>query len=104
VGNGVTAPFNSKPTQDNFHVDHARLGTHEEYDPTVPNEWGGTGKYVAVQNNVLSNALSTMGDIKARSSNVYEDGKTGDTAAGPCCVPSIGSPYGGRNPIFRKRG
>lgn len=104
IGFGKTIPVNSKPTQDNFHVDRSRLGVHEEYDPEVPNDWGGKGKYVSKPNDIQMNALGAMGDILAKSSNAYECGPTDETGSGPCCIPSSPSPYGRRNPIYRKRG
>jgi len=102
IGFGKTVQTNSKPAQDDFHLDRSRLGTHDEWDENAPNDWGGKGKYVPKKNDVLLNALGAMGDICAKSSNVYEDGKTSDTGSGPCCVPSAPSPYG-RNPIYNKK-
>ena len=104
IGFNRTVQTNSKPAQDNFHLDRSRLGTHEEYDPEVPNEWGGKGKYVKKPNDVQLNAIGAMGDICAKSSNVYEDGKDSNTGSGPCCAPSVYAPYSQRNPIYRKRG
>ena len=40
----VDASANSKSATDDFHIDRSRLGTHEEYNPSIANEWGGTGK------------------------------------------------------------
>lgn len=100
----VTIPVNAKPTQDQFHLDRSRLGVHEEWDETAPNDWGGKGKMVTVQNDVLQNAVASCGDIRTRSSNVYEDGESNNSGSGPCCVPSVPLPYGGRNPLLRKKG
>lgn len=99
----VSIPVNSKPMDDSFHVDRSRLGTHEEYDPDAPNEWGGKGKYVETPNDIRRNAVAHAGDLRALSSNKNPDSGQKDTGTGPCCVPSGYPPYG-RNPIYRKRG
>ena len=98
----VDAPSNSKPMDDDFHVDRSRLGVHDEYDPEAANDWGGHGKFVPVANNIRLNAIGAMGDIRAKSSNVSPDAPSDNTGTGPCCVPSP-YPPAGMNPMYRKR-
>jgi hypothetical protein len=98
----VEAPDNTKPATDNFHIDRSRLGVHDEYDPEAPNEWGGTGKYVPVPNDIRLNALSAMGDLRAKSSNASVDAESDETGAGPRCILSP-CPPAGTNPIYKKR-
>ena len=99
----VRVPTNAKPLDDNFHVDRSRLGEHEEYDPEAKNDWGGKGKMVRVANDIRLNALSAMGDLRAKSSNRDPDQDESNTGTGPCCAPAPYAPYG-KNPIYRKRG
>lgn len=99
----VDIPTNSKPGFDNFHQDRSRLGEHCEWDPDAPNEWGGKGKTVYVPNDVRLNAMSSMGDLRAKSSNKDPDQDKRDTGSGPYDVPMGYPPYS-RNPIFKKRG
>lgn len=98
----INVPVNSKPAFDQFHVSRERLGTHEEFDPEAPNDWGGKGKYVPTQNDIRRNALAAMGDIRAKSSFRNPDNGQEDTGTGPCCVPYSSAPYG-RNPMYRKQ-
>ena len=100
---GKTEIFtNSKPATDNFHVDRSRLGTHDEYDPDVKNDWGGMGKFVPKPNDIRLNAVSAMGDLRAKSSYRSVDAPTNDTGTGPCCIPPS-CPPNGMNPMYRKR-
>ena len=64
----IDIPTNSKRVFDQFHVSRERLGSHEEYDAEVPNDWGGKGKYVEKPNDIRRNAIGAMGDILAKSS------------------------------------
>jgi hypothetical protein len=98
----VEVPANSKPYDDNFHIDRSRLGVHDEYVAEAPNEWGGHGKFMPVANNIRLNAIGAMGDLRAKSSNVSLDAPSDNTGTGPCCVPSS-YPPSGTNPIYRKR-
>lgn len=97
----IDIPTNSKRAFDQFHVSRERLGSHEEYDATVPNDWGGTGKYVEKPNDIRRNAIGAMGDICAKSS-FKQPGKEEDTGAGPRCVPHLPNPYS-KNPMYKKR-
>lgn len=99
----VEAEFNDKPYCDNYHMDRSRLGTHSEWDPEAENEWGGKGATVEVPNNVRLNAMSAMGDICAKSSNVNPPAPSSDTGAGPHYIPASYPPYS-RNPMFKKKG
>lgn len=101
-GGKVDIPVNSKPANDNYHLDQSRLGMHEEWDGTVKNDWGGTGKFVPVRNDVRRNAIAAMGDLRARSSNTVIDAPSNDTKTGPCC-PSVTYPSEAMNPMYRKR-
>lgn len=94
-----TAPFNSKPTTDNFHVDRSRLGEHEEFDPTAANEWGGLGKYVKRPNSIMDNVRAGMGDIGHCSSSKNKDAPAEPTNGGSGCCPS---PYGYSQGRLRK--
>jgi hypothetical protein len=100
----VDAPANSKPATDNFHIDRARLGMHEEYDPEVKNDWGGTGKYVPKPNSIMDNVRGAMGGIGYKSSyrNTNDPVEVTSTE-GPGCCPS---PYGrdAKNPLTRLKG
>lgn len=99
----VDAPFNSKPGFDNLHVDRSRLGTHEEWDETARNDYGGTGKYVEVPNDIRRNAIGAMGDLCAKSSSWQPDAETGrDTGSGPRCMPEL-YPPNAHNPMYKKR-
>jgi hypothetical protein len=98
----VDAPANSKPATDNFHIDRARLGTHEEYDPEVKNDWGGMGKFVPKPNDIRLNAVAAMGDLRAKSSYANLNNPSSETGTGPCCIPSS-CPPNGMNPMYRKR-
>jgi hypothetical protein len=98
----VDAPANSKPYDDNFHVDRSRLGVHSEYDDKAPNEWGGKGKMVEVSNDIRLNAIGAMGDLRAKSSNRYTENPTSETGTGPCCIPTP-YPPNAVNPMYRKR-
>ena len=98
----VDAPDNTKPATDNFHIDQSRLGVHEEYDAEAPNDWGGTGKFVSVPNDIRTNAVAHMGDLRGKSSYRDLNAPTSDTGTGPCCVPSSYAPYG-KNPMYKTR-
>lgn len=98
----VEAATNSKSATGNFHVDRARLGTHEEWDPEAKNEWGGTGKYVPRPNDIRLNVIGAMGDLRAKSSNRDLNAPSSDTGTGPNSVPMSFAPYG-RNPMYKKR-
>ena len=88
----VEAPFNSKSSTDNFHVDRSRLGTHEEYVPSSkPNEFG---RYEKVSNHIKESARRNMGDLKQRSSFVDINAKA-DCGTDTCCEPV--------NPLYKKR-
>lgn len=104
IGKGGTAPFNSKPATDNFHVDRSRLGHHDEWDPDAKNDYGGTGKYVPVHNSIMDNVRGAMGGIGARSSFKCVDDPDKPTKTEgdvPCCG------YESRprsNPLMRRKG
>ena len=102
IGKGGTAPFNSKPATDDFHVDRSRLGHHDEWDPDVKNEYGGKGKYVPAHNSIRLNAISSMGDLRAKSSSAPINNPSEDTGSGPRCVP-YPCPPSGVNPMYKKR-
>ncbi len=93
-GGKVQISSNSHPATDNFHIDRSRLGTHEDYDPEVKNEWGENGKFVEKPNSIMDNVRSTMGGI----------GRLGSYKSihNPVCP----SPYtrAGRNPLTTRRG
>jgi len=93
---------NSHSATSNFFVDRSRLGTHDEYDPDVKNDWGGMGKFVPKPNDIRLNAVSAMGDLRAKSSYRSVDALTNDTGTGPCCIPPS-CPPNGMNPMYRKR-
>lgn len=57
----VEAPFNSKSSTDNFHVDRSRLGTHPEWD---------ANGYKEVPNHIKENARRNVGGLKFKSSFV----------------------------------
>ena len=103
-GGKVDISSNSHPATDSFHIDRSRLGTHEEYDPSVANEWGGTGKYVQKPNSVMDNARGAMGGIGYKSSyrSVHEPAEPTNTE-GSCCAPT---PFGrdAKNPLTRLKG
>lgn len=82
-----TAPFNSKQATTNFYQDRSRLGVHEEFDPTVPNDWGGKGKYVTRQNSIMDNVRAGMGDLGHCSSNKHRDAPAEPTNLSPGCCP-----------------
>jgi len=104
-GGKVDISTNSKSATDNFHIDRARLGTHEEYDPAEPNEWGGTGKYVQKPNSIMDNCRGAMGGIGYKSSyrSVHEPAEPTDTEGPGACCPS---PFGvyAKNPLTRIKG
>lgn len=102
IGDGATMPTNSKSYCDNFHVDRSRLGVHEEYDSETKNDWGGKGRFVEVPNDIRRNAVSAMGDLRAKSSNRNPDQEAQTTGSGPCCAPSL-YPPNATNPMYRKR-
>lgn len=102
IGKGGTAPFNSKSSVDAFHVAQSRLGTHDEWNPDAKNDWGGTGKYEQQPNDIRRNAISAMGDIRAKSSYRNPGQETKGTGAGPCCEPTLYPPYS-KNPMYKKR-
>ena len=95
---------NSKPATDNFHVDRSRLGTHDEYDPDVKNDWGGMGKYVPKPNSIMDNVRGAMGGIGYRSSfkSVHDPAEPTQTQ-GTCRPPSIYGPCAS-NPLTRTKG
>jgi hypothetical protein len=99
----VSVPTNAKPAFNSFHVDRERLGTHEEWDPEAKNDYGGTGKYVTKPNSIRLNAISAMGDLRAKSSNRDLNVPSEDTGTGPHFIPSAYAPYG-KNPMYKKRG
>jgi hypothetical protein len=99
----VRVPSNSKPANDDFHIDRSRLGVHEEYDPEAKNDWGGTGRFVERQNSITDNARASAGDIRACASykNVHDPEKPTNSDCMPC------APFPGRfrqNPINRRGG
>ena len=98
----VDAPDNTKSAVDNFHIDRSRLGVHDEWDETVPNDWGGKGKMVQVANDIRLNAIGAMGDLRAKSSYASVDGPSDNTGTGPCCIPAP-YPPSGVNPMCKKR-
>lgn len=100
----VEIQTNSKPATDNFHIDRARLGTHEEYDPEAPNDWGGHGKFVPKPNSIMDNVRGAMGGIGVVSSykNVHEPAEPTHSETGCCPSPYYGS--SARNPLMRKKG
>jgi hypothetical protein len=103
-GGKVSMSTNSKPATDNFHIDRSRLGVHEEYDPDVPNDWGGTGKYVEAPNSIMDNVRGAVGGICAKSSykSVHEPAAP---TSGPNSVPCCAGEYRPENqPILRRRG
>jgi hypothetical protein len=100
----VQVPTNSKPATDSFHVDRSRLGVHDEYDPEAPNDWGGKGKYVPVQNSIMDNVRGAMGGIGARSSfkSVHEPADPTKTEGpAPCCYEG---PRPDSNPLMKRKG
>jgi hypothetical protein len=99
----VNIPVNSKPAFDQFHISRERLGTHEEYDETAPNDYGGTGKYVETPNDIRRNVVGAMGDILAKSSFKNPE-HSENTGSGPCCVPYLPGPYSNsKNPMYKGR-
>jgi hypothetical protein len=100
-GGKVDIATNSKSATSDFFIDRSRLGTHEEYDPAEPNDWGGTGKFVPTPNDIRLNAIGAMGDLRAKSSYRSVDSPSDNTGTGPCCIPS-GWPNA-VNPMYRKR-
>jgi len=88
-----TMSSNSHSATDDFHIDRSRLGERLQYDPEVPNEWGGHGKDVLVKNSIMQNARRAMGDIGACSSNNRhaEPNEPVNAPGMGCCVPP--SPY-----------
>lgn len=103
-GGKIRIPVNSKPATDNFHVDRSRLGTHEEYDPTVKNDWGGTGKYVEHENSIMDNVRGAMGGLAAHASyrSVHEPNEP--TLADGSNIPSPDIRESRYNPLMRRRG
>ena len=67
----VNVPMNDKPYDDNFHLDRSTLGTHPEWNPTK----GKYGQYVEVEEDILKNVRSQMGELKHRSSSRRDHGK-----------------------------
>lgn len=98
----VEANDNTKSATDSFHLDHARLGVHQEYDETAKNDWGGTGRMVDVENDIRLNAIAAMGDLRAKASYRSVDAPTNETGTGPCCIPTP-FPPNGINPMYRRR-
>lgn len=98
----VDMDANSKPATDDFHIDRSRLGVHDEYDPEAPNDWGGKGKFVPKPNDIRLNVISSMGDLRRKSSYASVDGPSNDTGTGPCCIPAP-YPPSGMNPMYKKR-
>ncbi len=88
-----TMSSNSHAATGDFFVDRSQLGVHEEYDPDVKNDWGGTGKYVEKPNSIMHNVRRSMGDIGACSSNKrrVDPNAPTNTPGNGCCAPS---PYG----------
>lgn len=96
---------NSKPATDNFHIDRARLGVHEEYDPDVPNDWGGKGKVVPKTNSIMDNVRGAMGGCGAVSSfRSVHDPKDPTCTESPCCPSPYSYGSSARNPLTRKKG
>jgi hypothetical protein len=95
----TTAPFNSKQATTAFFQDRSRLGMHEEYDPEVKNEWGGTGKFVPRQNSIMDNVRLGMGDLGHCSSNRNRDEPAKPTNGDVPCCPS---PFAYGNRRLRK--
>lgn len=98
----VDIPTNSKPYNDNFHIDRSRLGEHYEYDPEAKNDYGGKGNHVRVPNSIRRNAIGSMGDLRARATYKDETQPGNNTGSEPCCVPEPYPPYS-KNPMFTKR-
>lgn len=71
----VDAPFNSKSSTDNFHVDRSRLGTHTEYT--------GNG-FSQVTNHIKEAARRNIGELKQKSSFV-DINAPADCGTDTCC-------------------
>jgi len=97
----IDAPANSKPATDSFHVDHSRLGVHEEYDCEAPNDWGGKGKFVERPNSIMDQTRASVGDIRRQGS--YRDLNAPATPTGIDCCPSP-YPPARMNPLTSRRG
>jgi hypothetical protein len=100
----VDAPANSKAATSDFFIDRSRLGTHEEYDPSVANEWGGTGRYIQKPNSIMDNVRGAMGGIGYKSSyrSVHEPAEPTSTEGPGCCSTPFGRDA--KNPLTRLRG